>query len=227
MKYRQIGLGTKIEIELYDKNGHKPSTVLVSQYESYDEDSNMMGIHTPFSQGKIYPVHPGAQVSIIFSKENETYMFKAEVIYRESVEPIPMLWIKPLGPIEKIERRSFFRMDCRLPVQYRVLDSAELDDSEQSSFGKSYTRDISGGGVRIITKEAYKAGTNIEAYIEIDRIICFSGTVVRSIQVRKRGEIMYETGIEFNRIENRDREKIISYVFETQRERLKRGWMKT
>lgn len=37
---------------------------------------------------------------------------------------------------------------------------------------------------------------------------------------------MYETGVEFKKIENRDREKIISYIFEVQRERLKKGWLK-
>jgi c-di-GMP-binding flagellar brake protein YcgR len=36
---------------------------------------------------------------------------------------------------------------------------------------------------------------------------------------------MFETGIEYKQIENRDREKIISFVFETQRERLRKGWM--
>lgn len=37
---------------------------------------------------------------------------------------------------------------------------------------------------------------------------------------------MYETGVEYKKIENRDREKIIGYIFEVQRARLKRGWFK-
>ena len=111
MKYRQIGIGTKIELELYDKNGDKINTGLVSQYESYDEDSNTMEIHAPFTQGKIYAVQPGTKVDIIFSKENDIYMFKAEVIDRKMIEPIPMICVKPVSRM-KIERRSFFRMDC-------------------------------------------------------------------------------------------------------------------
>ncbi|NLX76809.1 MAG: flagellar brake protein [Clostridiaceae bacterium] len=227
MKYRQIGIGTKIELELYNEKGDKISTGLVSQYESYDEESNMMEIHAPFTQGKIYTVHPGAKVDIIFSKENDIYMFRAEVIDRKIIEPIPMLWVKPVSPIERIERRSFFRMDCRLPILYHVIEknAKKNENIEKKPLKKCYTRDISGGGVCIVTDTEHKPGTEIHAYITIEREICFVGTVVRAIQVREKGKIMFETGIEYKQIENRDREKIISFVFETQRERLRKGWM--
>lgn len=222
MKYRQIGIGTKIELELYDNKGEKICTGLVSQYESYDEESNTMEIHVPFTQGKIYTVQPGMKADIIFAKENEIYMFKADVIDRKITEPIPMLLVKPVSLIEKIERRSFFRMDCNLPVYYYVVDAKE---HEERTLIECYTRDISGGGVCLVTDTPYEAGTNIRAYLKLDREISFLGTVVRSIQVREKGKIMYEVGIEYKQIENRDREKIISYVFETQRERLRKGWM--
>lgn len=226
MKYRQIGIGTKIELELYDKKGDKIITGLVSQFESYDEDSNMMEIHAPFSQGKIYAVQPNTKVDIIFSKENDMYMFRAEVIDRKIIEPIPMLWVKPESPIEKIERRSFFRMDCNLPVQIHVIDSTESNNKEETAFDKCYTRDISGGGICILADTEYAVGTKIKASIELERPVCFTGVVVRCTQIREKGKIMYEAGIEYKQIENREREKIISYIFETQRERIRRGWMK-
>lgn len=226
MKYHQIGLGTKIELELYDEKGEKIKTSLVSQFETYDADNNIMEIHVPFTQGKIYTVHPGTQINVYFSRENDIYMFKAEVTERKLTEPVPMLYVRPISPIEKIERRSFFRMDCRLPVQYHVIDPCEKNTDEPKPLIKCYTRDISGGGVCLLTETAYEVGTDIQAYLMLEREICFVGTVVRTIKTKEKGKILYETGIVYKHIDNKDREKIISFVFETQRERIRKSWTK-
>jgi len=225
VKFRQIGLGTKIELDLYNEKGERTVTGLASQFESYDEDTNLMEIHVPFLQGKIYTVHPGTRADIYFAKENDVYMFTAEIIDRKFIEPIPMMWVKPISRIEKIERRSFFRMDCELPVRYYVMDND--DESEEKPFIECYTKDISGGGICIITDKFHEKGTKIKAYIKLEQEICFIGTVVRSRQIRERGRTRYETGVEYKQIENRNREKIIGFIFETQRERIKKGWMMT
>lgn len=225
MKYSQIGMGTKVELELLDGNGDRTVTGLVSQYEAYDEESNIMEIHAPFSQRKIYAVQPNTMVNVIFARDNDIYMFRAEVVDRKNLNPIPMLFVKPVSPIEKIERRSFFRMDCSLPVQYRVIEQ-DIKDDKEKHFKKCYTKDISGGGVCIVTDTEHAAGTDIEAYMELGKTIAFTGTVIRSIRVQEKGKILYETGVVYKHIENRDREKIISFVFETQRERLRQGLMR-
>ena len=219
MKYRQIGLGTKIEIELLDEKGEKIVSGLVSQFESYDEDSNLMEIHVPFSQGMIYTVHPGTKTNVYFSKGNDVYTFEAEVVDRKITEPVPMMWVKPISQIEKVERRAFFRMDCELPVRYYVMDG---DDGEEKPFIKCCTRDISGGGICVVTGTFHEKGTNIKGYLKLEREIAFTGTVVRANQIREKGKILYKTGIVFRQIENRDRERIIGYVFETKRKNQKR-----
>lgn len=226
MRYRQIGLGTKIELELYNNNGEKVRPVLVSQYEAYDEKTNLMEIHVPFHEGKIYPVHAGASMDVIFSKESDTYAFKAQAINREVQHGIAILKIRPVSPIEKIERRSFFRMACTLEAEYRVIESLPLEDNGQEEFLKTKTRDISGGGVCLVTFDRLKTGTMIEAYLKLERKMRFMGVVARSTEVKEKGRIIFETGIEFKMIENRDRERIISYVFEAQRDRLKKTWMR-
>lgn len=226
MRYRQIGLGTKIELELYDGNGDKVKPVLVSQYETYDEKTNLMEVHVPFYEGKVVPVHSGAIMDVIFSKGNETYSFQAQAIGREYQNNIAILKIKPVSLIERIERRSFFRMSCTLEAEYRIIEAFPIDDTGQDPFIKTITRDISGGGVCLITSEKLKSGTMLEVYLKLERIIRFIGVVARSMEAREKGKIIYETGIEFKRIENRDRERIISYVFETQRDRLRKSWLR-
>lgn len=226
MRYRQIGLGTKIELELYDNNGDKVKPVLVSQYENYEEKTNQMEVHVPFYEGEIYPVHAGVLMDVIFSKESDTFAFKAQALSREVQNGIPILVISPVSAIEKKERRSFFRMNCALEAEYRIVEMLPVDEIEQEPFMKTVTRDISGGGACLVTESKLKGGTMIEAYLKLDRKIRFMGIVARSFEVREKGKIFYATGIEFKFIENRDRERIISYVFETQRERLKKNWLR-
>ncbi|WP_252891405.1 flagellar brake protein [Thermoclostridium stercorarium] len=118
MKYHQIALGTKLELELFDEKGEKVTSGLVSQFESYDEDSSLMKIHNPFTQGKIYTINSGTKVKVYFSRENDIYVFEADVIEGKAAEPVPMMLIRPVSPIEKIERRSFseWTVNCRWSI---------------------------------------------------------------------------------------------------------------
>lgn len=224
MRYRQIGLGTKLELELYDIYGDKVKPVLVSQFETYDERLNLMEIHVPFLEGHLYPVHPGTNMDVIFSKGKDTFSFKAQAFDRVFQDGIAILKVRPVSTIEKIERRSFFRMLCSLEVEYRVVEVFPIENTGAETYTRAVTRDISGGGVCLVLDTKLKPGTLLEAFMKLGRRIRFVGVVARSIEFREKGKLLYETGVEFKFIENRDRERIISYVFETQREQLKKGW---
>ncbi|MDD4296276.1 MAG: PilZ domain-containing protein [Ruminiclostridium sp.] len=226
MKHRNIGLGTKLELDLYDDDGNKIPAVFISQFGGYDIDTNKMEIYAPIFQGNIYPITPKMQMDVIFSKGKYTYLFTAEAIERVYEDNIALLYIKPISAIEKVERRSFFRMELQLEIQYRTFKLLLPDNEMRGAFIKSITRDISGGGVCLICEENLGEGTYIEAFLELDTRVRFVGVVVRSLEAKNRGVFTYETGVKFVRIENKDREQIISYVFKIQRERLKKGWMK-
>ena len=66
MWYRQIGLGTKLELEIGDED--KEKLILVSQYETYDEKINLMEILVPFHDGSIRPIHPRTIMIALISK---------------------------------------------------------------------------------------------------------------------------------------------------------------
>jgi len=224
MNYQQIGLGTKIELKLYNEDGDKLPPVLISQYEAYDEENNVVVIHAPFYEGNMYPVYQYMVMDVIFSEEKDTYVFKAKAVQRFKKDDIVMLKVKPITPITKIQRRSFFRVDCFIDVRYRVFDKAIPEDKIMGKFSKAKTKDISGGGICMFTDVRLDKSSYIEAFIELDKEIRFIGEVVRSHVLRDRGRLLYETGVKYKKIENRDREKIISYIYEIQRDRLKRGW---
>ena len=118
-------------------------------------------------------------------------------------------------------------MECELNIDYRVIDPLLPDQQNDGEYISTTTRDISGGGLCIKTEEMLDKGAYIDAILALERKMRFVGCVARSIKTRDKGKIIFETGIEFKHIENKDREKIVSYVFETQRDKLKKGWMKT
>jgi len=66
-----------------------------------------------------------------------------------------------LSEIRKIQRRDFFRFDCSIPISYRVVEKDRINIL-QRRFIKSYTRDISGGGVCIRLKERIETGELLE-----------------------------------------------------------------
>ena len=101
MKFRQIGIGTKLELELFNDYGEKVQHLLVSQFEYFDEKTSLMDIHAPFFEGNIYPVHPKARINIIFSKGNDTYMFPTEVVERNIQDRITLIRVKPLRPMKR------------------------------------------------------------------------------------------------------------------------------
>ncbi len=226
MKYRQIGLGTKLELELYKEDGEKIPAVFVSQFIGYDEKTDIMEIYAPIFQGMIYPVPHDTQMNIFFIKSKDTFLYKAKAIERIYQGSIALLYIKPVSEIEKVERRFFFRMKQQLEIQYRSFKILLPDKEMGGDFIFSETIDISGGGVCIIAEDELEEGTFVEAIIKLDQKIRFVGISVRSQPVIKKGKEGYETGIEFVRIENKDRERIISYIFRAQRELLKKGWIK-
>lgn len=226
MKYSQISLGTKLELELFNEEGKKIPVVFVSQFGGFDEKLNTMEIYAPIYQGNIYPVPPKMLIEVFFSNGKDTFSFKAEALERFYEGKIALLHIKPVSRIEKVERRSFFRMECCVDVQYRAFKILMPDDEMRGDFIYARTRNISGGGICLVTEDQLEKGDFVEAFIKLKHKIRFVGVVVRTKEVKNKGKTEYETGIEFVRIENRDRERIISYIFKTQRELLKKGWIK-
>jgi c-di-GMP-binding flagellar brake protein YcgR len=106
------------------------------------------------------------------------------------------------------ERRDYIRVGRSLLLSYKVIDAP--DGHEQS-----FTRDISGAGMKIPFKEKPMVGTLLE--IELDFIkekkkIKFKGKVVRVKSVADERSYPYEAGIAFIDITPEKRTMLSNYV---------------
>ncbi len=221
MRAIKLTLGCKLELELYDHNGESIDPVLVSQFES-DSPNGTMDILAPIHEGRIFPVHRGTRMDIIYEKNGDLYKFTATALERKISGNIYLLTVKPLSEEEQLQRRTFFRFNCLLDVQYRMFQDLAQDD--RGTFKKTVTKDISGGGLCLLTNERPTYGWYLEGILGIEREIRFIGRIVRVINVHDKGKFNYEVGVEFVEIRNPDREKVIGFIFDSQRKLLKKGW---
>lgn len=233
MDFDKLELGMKIEIKLSDV---EKSPKFISQFEGVEEDK--FCISAPIYGGVVQPIELGTILEIYFVQKDNFYKFEAKVIGRGKKSVISVLKIEALSEIEKIQRREFFRFECINLIKYRVIEPSnvnlkkkkelrqEKELKQEKDFKKTITRDLSGGGVCIRLIEKVNIGDIIECELflgDFDKVY-FLGEIVRFTQYGvMKGIYKYEIGVLFYKIDDKSREKIVSYIFQEQRRLIKKG----
>lgn len=219
----QIDIGSKLELVL-DKNYYKQTDQpLVSQFEELFDDGEME-ILTPIFEGRLFFITRNTKVDVIYESGGQLYKFGAIVVGHRTSGNLSYMRIKPVSEKQRFQRRNFFRFKCIEKVEYRIYQNENTPAEGRGDYKDSITRDISGGGICLLTKEKPNRGWFVEGNLYIGQKIHFIGSIVRVADIRNKGEYSYEAGIEFVNISERDREKVISYIFDSQRKLLKKGW---
>lgn len=220
MRLDQLVIGLKLELVEYKDGG--ASNTFVSQYEG--SEGNALLVATPIFEGRLYPIGMGTKLTVYYLYKDNLYKFAAKVIGRENRHNISVLKLEPLSDIEKVQRREFYRFDCMLPVNYRVVSS--LKDENRGEYISTITADLSGGGLCIKLKESIEKESLVECqlFLKQNTAIHFIGRVVRLTKYNgKKGDYTHEVGVLFEKIDSRDRERIISFIFEQERKLIKKG----
>lgn len=113
------------------------------------------------------------------------------------------------------EKRKFVRLNINVAVKCTKVGDERKDILPRENASK----DISGGGISIISYEELKEGDILEINIELPtkKVIDTRGRVVRTNEIEiygERQEKRYEAGIEFLGINEEDREEILKFVFQ-------------
>lgn len=166
------------------------------------------------------PIRPDHTVDIEYVTKGSVYKFPANVI-RVIDSPIVSFVVDMPDEknITKIQRREYVRINIDVNVAVH---------SEKELFTPfiSVTHDISGGGLAIITP---KNVTLTEGEI-VDLYLVLKSKYSDFVYLKTKGEIIRttvfnevrSTSLRFQFDDERDRQKIIKYCFEIQREKLKR-----
>jgi len=223
MNLSELKIGTRIGLVVSSEIPVNDRPSLVSEFEWADED-NQAYIAAPILEGVIYPIKIGANIEAYFIEKLELYKFNAEVLNRGVKDNIALLKIKIIGGFERIQRRQYFRFDCSVFIKYREINIFE-DEEENQILKKALTRDLSGGGLCLLTDVKLETGKILGFELKLDEnlSINFLGTIIRTSLSDRNEKYNYEIGISFKKIENKDREALIRYIFNEQRKLRQKG----
>lgn len=189
----------------------------------------------PTYEGRRFPLEIGKKVLVYFKKEDlGVCHFSGLVVSRQIDDELPVLFIQMVSSIDKIQRRDYYRLPLVTDVILKIptgvviekqVDKGKIIDVEVVSYKQLsvITKDISGGGMRTLVGEPLELGQKIRTIIILEKErIEVEGEVVRC-RLFDPSVKRYDCGIKFRDVEEKDRSKIIAFVFEKQRNLRKKG----
>lgn len=164
-------------------------------------------------QGLSIAAYQGDNMLVTYWTNTSLFKFKSKVLDL-IVEPLEAILIEYPKEVVKIQRRRYFRMDVtNLPVQF-----SNVNDRKNVYSGSAV--DISGGGMAFVAKNEEINKDDI-IYIKMTLSgfpIDLVGMVVRKFIKDEKMQNLYEFSIEFQNLRERDRDRIIKFIFEKQAE---------
>lgn len=200
----------EIEYQLDDS-----AVYLSSRIEEIEDEHIHLAV--PMYKGQLVPMHIGQKIRVCFSKEDNSYAFTTTIMARRR-EPIPVLIVNKPNAIVKIQRRSYVRIPASVPVAYRLVPQGQ-------GYESSHTVDISGGGILFLSKDKLEPGQILEIELCLPgrpKVVC-QAEVKRFIPPELGGAATYKVAAEFKDITENQRDQIFGFIFQKQREWIKKG----
>lgn len=227
-----ISIGNKIDMEiLIDgavESDSRRRRVLYSRLMDIPGD-NILRISMPFHDKRLVPLSVGEQYLLYIYADKGIYSGRFVVINRLKEGNIFLADVEAQDTLKKVQRREYYRYDCRLPSDYRVVPEKEQwkldrENPEEQEWKKSVIIDISGGGVKIVSEYKEAADSLLQLRFQLvsesvrQNFVVF-GRLIASLPNRERPNLI-EQRIAFEQITEQDREQIIRYIFDEERKRL-------
>lgn len=187
-----------------------------SRIEDFDQVT--LKIIAPFQKGIPRPLPRGLKLQAKIPREDALYCFDAYIVDRET-GTIPHLVLSTPKKIERVQRRSFYRVDADLAVD--LLLSVAGSGGPGPLYEKNHSLDISGGGVRVEGKESLPLDSVLFVKIHLPgrkTPIQAKARVTRVEELgsgRKRRRLI---SLRFDQISPQDQEAIVQYVFKRNEE---------
>jgi c-di-GMP-binding flagellar brake protein YcgR len=183
-------------------------------------------ISMPVSEDKYYIMHKGSTVEFYITGEKEITKFKSEVLGKKVENSISLAILSVPVFVEKIQRREYFRLPVALDAKLSMLTGdrvySNIKDVPVGFFNRMKACiivDISGGGLKVAIKEHMSKGHYVIVLMKIpDEIFLLCKIVwVEKDNINRN----YRVALRFEGISERDRDKIIKFIFEKMRNQSK------
>ncbi|MEW8977254.1 MAG: PilZ domain-containing protein [Symbiobacterium sp.] len=203
-----------------------PQGIWKGRYPTYLEavDEQTLRVAHPMYRSALLPVMPGDEVVVEYLEGGERVGFEATVLERSSGDMPTLVLTRPEpGAIRRLQLRNFVRLDVSLPVDYAPSGTRRpaSEGEGEAELKSGRVVNLSGGGAQLLVEEEFPVGARLDLVLHLpDRVIPAEAEVVRHIT---EPHAPPRLGVRFTAIEERDRERIVRYIFAEQRQRRRKG----
>lgn len=229
-----ISIGNKIELinlEEVIKNEENKHVYISKIYDILAPDS--IQIAMPIYDGKIVPLPVNEKFAACFYTDKGLLQCNVLITSRYKSGNLFFLEVMLLGELKKVQRREYYRYNCVLDARIRTVSDHEFmvgqpeiqendpDAPVEIMWDNIKILDISGGGAKIASKKHYERNTTIKItfmLLIVDEVAVFDlyARILASNLMKGRDDL-YEQRMEFMKISQEDRDKIIRFIFESER----------
>ncbi|HHT98121.1 MAG TPA: flagellar brake protein [Clostridiales bacterium] len=207
-------------------------------------NEDKISIAMPMEGSKLVPVQIGGEYELYFYSKKGLFKCQGIVEERNKEDNILKANIRLTTQLEKIQRRKYYRLEYSFNIKYReitarennlqrLLNMDELDvfnrakcELEIREYKKNWKEailtDLSGGGARFISNDIYPKFTKVKIKLNLEcekscRVMEIDSKIIYSIKIAESiGK--YEQRVEFVNLNDKERENIISFIFNKERE---------
>lgn len=176
----------------------------------------ILTVGAPINQREVVPLREGTKVKLTFWDEAAAYSFEGKIMQRIAV-PIPMFILELPESVAKVQRRNYVRVPALYPVLFQSVTKEGLSDLQKGTL-----LDLSGGGMRFLTKERVENNALLYVHLTLPK-----GEIKTPVRVCRSEKLEdskhYTVSVEFHEILERERDQIIRCVFDIQRAMRKKG----
>lgn len=189
-------------------------------------EDNTFTIHVPTKGRDRLVLDSGDRVKVSYYEEGASIVFESTVISRTLEGDIPLYRLALPAEAERVQRREHVRLDISLNIRYQKVEMDEDNNPvpvERPQ--KAVTRDLSGGGLQLVSRERLEVNDLILVYLDLkdwkgrDRHLQVLAVVKRVEMLNQRGQQCWAAGVAFKEINPRDQDVIVSFIFRKMLER--------
>lgn len=222
----KITIGDKIDIfDIFTNSEGEQRKAYFSQVIEKLNRTQLM-IAMPTQGTKIIPLDKGKRYNCEFFTEVGLYAGDFVVLERRREGNIPVIILEIRTQLKKVQRRAFYRLDCSMPMQYRIAEKDETVAKHQlwqKDWQDGVVLDISGGGIRFAISSALETHSYVQCELVLEvrgynKDFYIYGEVI-SCKPRPNNPKLYECRIKFYKLSEPERDQIVAFIFAEERKK--------
>jgi c-di-GMP-binding flagellar brake protein YcgR len=159
------------------------------------------------------PIAIGPRLEITFPRGNAIWTLDCPVQATISMR-VDLAYPDP-EHIRRVQRRAHLRVAMTMPMDYQVALDGRFGRQRQGLL-----QDLSGGGCLLMLNEEVHYGAILRVQVSMEEygLMEVMGRVVRATPAERRQSGRWQVAVEFYPIAERDRDRLVKFVFNKHRE---------